>query len=94
MKKLLLILLACTLTACATGTPFKWNDARKLEKGMSTAQVKAIMGNPLQVSTANGLLTYVWVSVNSLTFSNQTLRVDFKDDKAIDVPDIPADFKD
>ena len=94
MRKLLIILSIITLTACATGTPFKWADARKVEKGMTTTQVTSILGAPMQVSTANGLLTYVWVSVDSLTFASKSLRIDFKDGKAIGVPDIPPEFKD
>jgi hypothetical protein len=39
------------------------------------------------------VLIYVWVSMNSFTGS-KTLRVDFKDNKAITAPPIPESFQD
>lgn len=95
MNQIKTIIIAITfllLTACA-GTPFKWSDARKIQPGMTTAEVTQIMGTPNNVTSRNGTLIYVWVSVNSFSGS-KTLRVDFKDDKVITAPPIPDSFQD
>jgi len=93
-KHLAIGLLSLTLVVCAcAGTPFKWNDARRITQGMTTADVKALIGSPTSVTARDGLLIYVWVYVSSISGS-KTLRVDFKDDKVITAPPIPDEFKD
>lgn len=81
------------LAACA-GTAFKWDDARKIEEGMTTSQVTQIVGTPNTVSARGDTLRYVWVWVNGLSGQTRTLVVDFKDGKVIKAPPIPAEFKD
>lgn len=94
LKKLFCFVAVVVLTACAVGSPFKWNDARRIQPGMSKEQVVGILGKPMQVSTTNDLTTYVWVQVDQFTMASKSLRIDFKDDKAVSVPTIPAEFKD
>ena len=85
------IVCAALLAACA-GTPFKWDDARKIKAGMSTQEVTAIVGTPNTVKAQGEILRYVWVYVNSFE-GTRTLVVDFKDGKAIKAPPIPEEFK-
>lgn len=91
MKKLI-IAAALVLAACA-GTPFKWSQARQIRPGMSTAEVTQLVGAPNNVKAQGDVLTYVWVYVSSFS-GTRTLRVDFRDGKAISAPPIPPDFQD
>jgi outer membrane protein assembly factor BamE (lipoprotein component of BamABCDE complex) len=91
MKKLIAIL-ALSLTACA-GTPFKWSQARQIQPGMSTTEVTQLVGAPNSVKSQGDVLTYVWVYVSSFS-GTRTLRVDFRDGKAISAPPIPPEFQD
>jgi hypothetical protein len=92
MKKLTITLFCLLLMACA-GTAFKWDDARRLQVGMTTSEVESLIGKPNQISVSGDVVRYVWVWVNLYT-GTRTLRVDFKDDKVIAVPPIPTTFKD
>ncbi len=91
MKKLIAIL-ALSLAACA-GTPFKWSQARQIQPGMSTAEVTQLVGAPNSVKSQGDVLIYVWVYVSSFS-GTRTLRVDFRDGKAISAPPIPPEFQD
>lgn len=88
----LLALSALILAACA-GTPFKWSAARQVQPGMTTAQVAQLVGPPNTVRASGETLTYVWVYVSSFS-GTRTLRIDFKDDRAISAPPIPPEFQD
>ena len=81
------------VSACA-GTAFKWSDARKIEKGMTTDQVVKLVGTPNTVSATGSTLIYVWVFVNGMSGTSRTLRVDFQDGKVISAPPIPDTFQD
>lgn len=87
-----IILAILLLTGCA-GTPFKWNDARKITPGMTTTEVTKLIGTPNNVTSRDGILIYVWVYVDAF-MGSRTLRVDFKDNKAIAAPPIPDSFQD
>lgn len=91
MKRTAVIMIAAFLAACA-GTPFKWDDARKIRAGMSTQEVTAIVGTPNTVKAQGEILRYVWVYVSSFE-GTRTLVVDFKDGKAIQAPPIPDEFR-
>jgi hypothetical protein len=93
VRILALISVVTALAACA-GTPFKWDQARKIEKGMTTKEVTDLVGAPNRIDARDGALIYVWVWVNTLSGSSRTLRVDFRDGKAISVPPIPDEFTD
>lgn len=83
---------AIALAGCA-GTPFKWDQARKITAGMSIAEVTDLVGKPTLVKSQDGRLIYVWSYANSFT-GTRTLRVDFKDGKVIAAPPIPDQFQD
>ena len=91
MKKIMLILLF--LAGCA-GTPFKWDDARKVKTGMTTTEVTQIIGSPSSVTSRDGILIYVWVYVDMYFSGTKSLRIDFKDNRVIAPPPIPDTFKD
>jgi len=95
MTKIKITLLAALLliSGCA-GTAFKWSDARKITPGMTTTEATQLIGTPNNVTSRDGILIYVWVNVNMLTAETRTLRVDFRDNKAISAPPIPDSFKD
>lgn len=52
-------ILLLLLTACA-GTPFRWEDAAKVQNGMTEAEVIAILGNPYSRSQSGNRSTLVW----------------------------------
>ncbi len=95
MKLLNITLLAALLliSGCA-GTAFKWSDARKITPGMTTTEATHLIGTPNNVTSRDGILIYVWTNMNMLTGETRTLRVDFRDNKAIAAPPIPDSFKD
>lgn len=93
MRLIAILFATLTLVACATGTPFKWDQARQVKVGMTAEQVTALMGNPYLVrSDANGVTRYVWTEVNSLTFATKTYSIDFRDGKVVVAPEIPPSF--
>lgn len=92
MKFTALILILLLLVGCV-GTHFKWDDARKITPGMTTTEVTKLIGTPNNITSRNGTLIYVWVYMDSL-MSTRTLRIDFKNDKAITAPPIPDSFQD
>lgn len=92
-KILVILLLSITILYGCVGTPIKWDDARKIKAGMTTEEVTLIMGKPMSVTARDGILIYVWVYVG-FDYTSKTLRIDFKDNKAITAPPIPDSFKD
>lgn len=87
-----IILLTIALSACA-GTPFKWDDARRIQAGMSAQELKQLMGEPQTVRASGDVVRYVWVEVNSFTFATKSLAVDLKDGKVVKAPPIPDEFR-
>lgn len=96
IKRLIYMLSVLALCAGCAGTAFKWADARRIEAGMSKADVTAMVGAPNRVATIpNDGTRYVWVWVNTLSGSTRTLVVDFdKSGRVIKAPPIPDEFTD
>ncbi len=96
MKRLLHFLAVLALCAGCAGTAFKWSDARRIEAGMSKADVSAMLGAPNRVATIpNDGTRYVWVWVNTMAGTTRTLVVDFdKSGRVIKAPPIPDEFTD
>ncbi|GLT20806.1 hypothetical protein GCM10007933_02580 [Zoogloea oryzae] len=90
--RLALAALALTLAACA-GSPFKWDDARKIQPGMTPTEVSQLLGPPTAVRASGETVSYVWAYVSSVSGS-RTLRVDFKDGHVIKAPPIPPELRD
>lgn len=83
------------LSGCA-GTAFKWSDARRIEAGMTKADVTSMVGAPNRVAALpNDATRYVWVWVNTMAGTTRTLAVDFdKSGRVIKAPPIPEEFQD
>ncbi|MEY8688345.1 MAG: outer membrane protein assembly factor BamE [Leptothrix sp. (in: b-proteobacteria)] len=79
------------LAGCA-GTPFQWDDARKLEVGMTQQQVQALMGTPYLVRSTAAGVQWTWSHANLMTGSN-AVSVMFVDGKLASVPQIPDGFR-
>lgn len=88
MKNCLAALLLLLLAACA-GTPFKWEDVKRLKEGMSPQEVQAIMGAPYMV-TANGRETkWVWSYSNGMTGRTKAASVIFIDGILVRPNEVP-----
>jgi hypothetical protein len=59
MKKILIVLAAVMLVACA-GTRFQWEDTSKVENGMSESEVVAILGKPYSRSQSGNISVLIW----------------------------------
>lgn len=92
MKNSILALLFLLMLCACAGTPFKWDQARQIKKGMTTSEVTTLVGMPNSVHANNDSLIYVWIYVNSFT-GTRTLTVTFRDGKVINAPTIPEEFK-
>ncbi|RYF76819.1 MAG: outer membrane protein assembly factor BamE [Comamonadaceae bacterium] len=81
------------LAACA-GTAFDWENARKLQLGMTEKEVTDLMGAPYSVRSVNdGTQTWVWSFANGMTGSSRVVSAVFRDGKVITVPSVPASFR-
>jgi outer membrane protein assembly factor BamE (lipoprotein component of BamABCDE complex) len=94
MKNLLVTIVAICLVAACAGTPFNWSQARQIKPGMTVDEVTQLVGSPNNIKATGDTIIYVWVFVNTMSGSTRTLRVDFKDGKAITAPPIPDSFQD
>ncbi|AMB79819.1 hypothetical protein AV641_12410 [Pseudomonas fragi] len=84
--------LALVLSGCA-GTSFSYDDARKVQVGMTEDQVTQIMGPPYSVvSRADGQM-WVWSHANGMTGASRVISFRMLDGKVVEVPPIPTSFK-
>lgn len=87
-----LLLALVTLSGCA-GTDFSYEEARKVQVGMTEDQVVQIMGPPYSVvSRADGQM-WVWSHANGMTGASRVVSFRMKDGRVVEVPTIPASFK-
>jgi outer membrane protein assembly factor BamE (lipoprotein component of BamABCDE complex) len=80
MMRLILLIVACLLTACAaTQGEEVWNDesVTRLELGMTKAEVESIFGKPTRTQTfSDGRTAYVYLrSADEAKTSNTALKV-------------------
>ena len=92
MKNLLCIIAAAALLCGCAGTNFKFDQARQVEIGMTTADVERIMGKPYMVTTRGAQDIWVY-SYCSAMFATKTVSFVFADGKVVEVPRIPDSFK-
>ena len=59
MNRTVLVALVFVLAACA-GTPFKWEDADKVQNGMTEAEVISILGKPRARSQSGNITILRW----------------------------------
>lgn len=95
MGKLIALLCAVLLTACAGSGSIKWDDARQIKVGMTEKEVSSLMGRPYQAQVIGSTGTYrwVWVNVNLMTGGGaEKMTAVFKDGVVVEVPFIPRSF--
>lgn len=86
------VALALALSGCA-GTSFSYDDARKVQVGMTEEQVTQIMGPPYSVvSRADGQM-WIWSHANGMTGASKVISFRLVDGKVVEVPAIPTSFK-
>ena len=84
--------LVLVLSGCA-GTSFSYDNARKVQVGMTEDQVTQIMGPPYSVvSRADGQM-WVWSHANGMTGASRVISFRMLDGKVVEVPPIPTSFK-
>lgn len=93
LKILFIALILMFVTGTAEAKKIKWDDARKIQIGMTTTEVTKLMGKPYQISTNAEVVRYLWISINAFTGSSRSLYIDFIDGKVAAVPVIPPEFK-
>lgn len=91
MRTLILIVAFVVLTGCA-GTPFQFDEARKVKVGMTESEVIGLMGRPYMVSSSNGQQVWIW-SHASVFSQAKSVSMIFRNGKVVSVPDIPTSFK-
>lgn len=92
MKTLLVILFALSVVACA-GSPFKFENARKVEIGMSQEELTNLLGQPYMVTTRGQDQIWVWSYANGMTGAAKSVSYVIRDGKVISVPTIPDSFE-
>ncbi|MBL9187907.1 MAG: outer membrane protein assembly factor BamE [Opitutaceae bacterium] len=89
-KALLFLLLLGVLAGCV-GTPFRWDTARKIQVGMTKAQVTEIMGKPYVRAVAGEIETWTW-SYGTGLGTGGAYKIALKDGIVTEVPKIPSDL--
>lgn len=79
------------LAGCA-GTSFDFDAARKVQVGMTRAEVEQLMGKPYMVTTRGDAETWIWSHASAFSGA-QSVSFVFKDGKVVQVPNIPASFR-
>ena len=90
-KSVAACLLAMLLVACA-GTNFSFDRARRVQVGMSEADVKKLLGRPYMVTSTPDSQLWTWSYANGITGAHKTLVIPMKDGKVASVPNLPNDF--
>lgn len=82
---------AAVLTGCA-GTNFTYEQARRVEVGMTEAEVTRIMGKPYSVVSRPDGQMWVWSRANAFG-SAKAVSFRLRDGLVVEVPDIPDSFR-
>lgn len=85
------IFLSLCLAGCA-GTKFSFDDARRVQVGMTEAQLQEILGAPAAVVARGDQVVWVWSYADAFTGSKSVSFV-IKDGLVVSVPNLPATFK-
>ena len=84
--------LALVLSGCA-GTSFSYDDARKVQTGMTEEQVTQIMGPPYSVASRADGQMWIWSHANGMTGASRVISFKMLDGKVVEIPPIPTSFK-
>lgn len=87
----LAIALSLCLAACA-GTKFSFDDARRVQVGMTETQLQQILGAPAAVVAKGDQVVWVWSYADAFTGAKSVSFV-LKDGLVVSVPNLPATFK-
>jgi hypothetical protein len=85
------VLMAVSMAGCA-GSRFSFDDARRVQVGMTTAEMQDIMGKPYRVTSTDGKEIWVWSYANGMTGGARSVSFTVKDGKVVGVPKIPDSF--
>lgn len=92
MRALIAASLIALLAGCA-GTNFSYDNARKVQVGMTEAEVTRLMGPPYSVAARGDEEMWVWSRANGFTGTSKAISFKMKDGVVVEVPPIPDSFK-
>lgn len=90
-KRIAIIIFLVLFIASCAGTPFNWDDARKITPGMNEQQLTDLMGRPYSVTARGDKQIWVWVFTDAF-MASKSVSVVMQDGKVIEAPPIPASF--
>lgn len=82
MKKQPLIAVAFMLLASCAGTPFEWDDTKKIQNGMTEAEVTKILGHPYSRSQSGNTAILTW-SYKGIGTPAKAVSYSFKDGRVV-----------
>lgn len=91
--KLKAVLITLILLAGCAGTNFSYDQARKVQVGMSERDVVSIMGKPYSVVSRPDGQVWVWSYANGLSGRTRAVSFILKDGAVVKTPSIPESFK-
>jgi len=92
MRALVTLLLIAALSGCA-GTNFSYDNARKVQVGMTEAQLIQLMGRPYMVTTRGNEQMWVWSRANGFTGLSRAVSFKMKNGVVSEIPVIPESFR-
>lgn len=92
MKRLCVAFLAALLIAGCAGTKFSYDQARKVQVGMSESEVVSIMGKPYSVISRPDGQVWVWSYANGMSGRSRAVSFLLKDGQVVKAPSIPQSF--
>ncbi|MDI1278043.1 hypothetical protein [Methylobacter sp.] len=91
-NKIIIVAVLCLLAGCA-GSKINFDQARKVEVGMTEAQLTQLMGDPYQIiSKGENLQIWIWSHYNGLSGTKSLVSFPMQSGKVISVPAIPKSF--
>lgn len=91
MRAIIVLTLIAALAGCA-GTNFSFDNARKVQIGMTEPQVTQLMGAPYSVVSRGDSQMWVWSHANGMTGSAKSVSFEMRDGRVVSVPTIPGSF--
>jgi len=92
MNRLCIAVLAALLITGCAGTKFSYDQARKVQVGMSESKVVSIMGKPYSVISRPDGQVWVWSYANGMSGKNRAVSFLLKEGQVVKTPNIPQIF--
>ncbi|MHB0844759.1 outer membrane protein assembly factor BamE domain-containing protein [Stutzerimonas nitrititolerans] len=92
MRSIAALLLFCVLISGCAGTNFSYDQARRVQVGMTESEVVRIMGSPYSVTSRGNEQMWVWSHANGFGAA-RAVSFKFADGRVVEVPSIPESFK-